>query len=302
MLLNKRIPIGYIFSLVKYKLLAVIILAGGLSYLDGHFENWGILFPIISSWLPGILGTMITLVLAFRMNQSYDRWWEARKIWGGIVNDSRSLIREVTFLKNKGANKELHTEFKTEVIELLVLWLHSLKTRLKGFPEDVYYAKAKSMNVPLGVNLPTSILFRIEELIGSAYENGMLNEFQQLRLTKTVNQLNDGMGKSERIKGTVFPKLYSDMIDFSIWFFVIVFPLAFRDLNHYVEFPIVTILSMIFIILEKLAIHLQDPFENRPTDVPLDSIVDVIEAFANEALGKGTKSLTKEDAKVFYTM
>ena len=298
MLLKQRIPISYIFSLVKFKLLLVVLIAGGISYFDGFFEAWGVEFPIVPDWLPGVLGTLITLVLAFRMNQSYDRWWEARKVWGAIVNDSRSLIREVSFLRSKKSDSILHLKFKEQIIELLVLWLHSLKTRLRNGLEKEYYAKAAELGVHNSPNLPNAILHKMEMLISEAFSNDSINEYQQLQITKTLNNLNDGMGKCERIKGTVFPKLYSDTIDFTIWFFVIIFPLSFRDPNDYVEFPVVVILSMVFLILEKLAINLQDPFENTPTDVPLDTIVYNIEVFANEVLGKEKPEAIPD--KTFY--
>ncbi len=88
MLLNKKISIWYFIDQIKSQILLIVILAVGIGLLDLHPIFKKISIPLS---IPAILGTAVSLLLAFRTAQSYERWWEARTVWGAIVNDSRSL-------------------------------------------------------------------------------------------------------------------------------------------------------------------------------------------------------------------
>ena len=91
MLLNKKIPFKYPFEQIRYDLLLILIISSVFFTIKIFFHD----YPPLPIGLPAILGTSISLLLAFKVNHSYDRWCEARKIWGGITNDSRSLILEI---------------------------------------------------------------------------------------------------------------------------------------------------------------------------------------------------------------
>ena len=90
MLLKKNIPFQYIFGKIKYKTIGVAIytIAVTVLYQIYHFSHFTIPLAV-----PTLMITVVSLLLAFRSNQAYDRWWEARTIWGAIVNDSRTLSR-----------------------------------------------------------------------------------------------------------------------------------------------------------------------------------------------------------------
>lgn len=324
MLTNTRIPLKYVFKLVRKQFFICLIIAGVLSYTDQFMAEWvesiefflesnGIAddidmelhFPIIPMTIPSILGATITLVLAFRMNQSYDRWWEGRKIWGAIVNDSRTLIREVSHLFDKETSIEDQHAFKSIVINKLIAWNYALMGAMREIDtsnEITKYISPKDLESirKNDTNLQNAILFSIMEDVKKAFHQSIITEYQHIEITKTINGLNDSMGKSERIKGTVFPHLYSKLIEYSIWSFVFILPLAYRDLNEYVEFPIVMIISMFFFLLEALADGLQDPFSNKPSDVPLSAIVRNIEIFAVSTL-EGDRP-NKIESQGFYLM
>ena len=120
-----------------------------------------------------------------------------------------------------------------------------------------------------------------------------------MNVYRKCEKLINMMGKSERIKNTVFPHLYSKLIDYSIWSFVVILPLAYRDHNEYVEFPVVMAIAMFFFLLEQLAEGLQDPFSSKPTDVPIASIVRNIEIFGTTVIGKGDDPEKLESEKFF---
>lgn len=292
MITRKKIPVRYIVSLIRRESIIVIFLAGLISATDEYYtEWWDVEFPIMPMSIPSMLGTIITLVLAFKMGQSYDRWWEARKIFGGIVNTSRSLIREVSFLRTKNLNDSEETiNSRNTIIRLLLAWLYELVISLRKLTPDQLshkYLTTEENNQleAIDSNRPNAILFLILQKVQAAYNNGYINEYQELQLNKTIGKLTDEMGKAERIKNTVFPRLYSRMIDFATWNFVILLPLAFRDPNKWVEFPVVLLIAFIFFMLENLALDLQDPFENKPTDIPILSIIRNIEIFGLKTMG-----------------
>ena len=96
MLLKKNIPIKYIIGKIKTELALVSLYTVGVVILYKVFHFTDLAIPLS---IPMIMGTVISLLLAFRSNQAYDRWWEARTIWGAIVNDSRRLARQInTFI------------------------------------------------------------------------------------------------------------------------------------------------------------------------------------------------------------
>jgi len=104
-----------------------------------------------------------------------------------------------------------------------------------------------------------------------------LNKFQQVEMEETLTRLCDSMGKCERIKNTVFPVTYSLYIHFSLFVFVLLLPFALLETFGPLVIPMVIIISGSFFLIEKMAIHLQDPFENKPTDTPVTAIARTIE-------------------------
>lgn len=305
MILNKRIPVKYIYQLISKYFITAAIIAGIISYSDQFYtEWWNITFPIFPEWIPSMLGTIITLILAFRINQSYDRWWEGRKIWGAIVNDSRALIRELSYLSFKNhPDKKQQQVFRDKMINDLLAWLYALENKLRGQNKPVEYLTEEMIEElkKADNNIPNALLHKMMKQVQEEYNAGLINEYQQIQLTKTINYLGDSMGKCERIKGTVFPKLYSNLIDFAIWVFVIILPLSYRDPNEYVEFPVCLFFSFMFITLEKIAIALQDPFENIPTDIPMLTIIRNIEIFGRKVMGKEDAYEVLDD-RGFYAM
>src|SRR6478609_9102575 len=92
MLLNRKIPLSYIFSTIKFELVFTLIIWLVAYNITHSFASANLGIPVA---IPTFMGTAISVLLSFKLNQSYDRWWEARKIWGGIVNESRSFVLQM---------------------------------------------------------------------------------------------------------------------------------------------------------------------------------------------------------------
>ncbi|RYD89491.1 MAG: hypothetical protein EOP54_25525, partial [Sphingobacteriales bacterium] len=129
MLLKENIPVKYTFGKIWKEITMVTVYAVLIAILYNNFHVTRISIPIA---VPTILGTVISLLLAFKSNQAYDRWWEARTIWGAIVNDTRTLTRQLlTFVDTHYGTAE-ERAFCERVAKRQVAWCHSLSKHLRG--------------------------------------------------------------------------------------------------------------------------------------------------------------------------
>lgn len=203
MLLNKKISIWYFIDQIKSQILLIVILAVGTGLLDLHPIFTKITIPLS---IPAILGTAVSLLLAFRTAQSYERWWEARTVWGAIVNDSRSFIRLINqFVPQDGADVKIFAERQ-------IVWVYALGEALRKQPftnKVVEYLHTHQINT---VNIPNAILDEHSYHVRQIAEKGLISDFKEVQLNEVLMRLCDNMGKCERLKNTVFPRAYSILI------------------------------------------------------------------------------------------
>jgi putative membrane protein len=302
MLLKKNIPIKYVLGKIKYELVFTVIYASVIGYLDAslHLENIS-----VSTGVPTILGTIISLLLAFRSNQAYDRWWEARVIWGAIVNDSRTLSRLVSsFINDPEFSVEKHS-FKEKFIKRHIAWCYCLGDSLRN---QVSLARIKPFlsekeleYVSKHDNKPNALLYLHSQDIHFSLEKGWINAYQQVKIEHIITNLCDSMGKCERIKNTIFPTTYSMYINFTLWIFIILFPFALTSYFGLFEIPLMIAITSALLLVEKMAIHLQDPFENRPTDIPVTALANTIEKNLMQILSDDSTT-SKAHIESFYVL
>jgi putative membrane protein len=298
MLLKKNIPLTYIFGTITRELILVTIYAVTIVILYRNFHFTRISIPIA---VPALLGTVISLLLGFRSNQAYDRWWEARILWGAIVNDSRSLSRQIlTFIDDPYYSAEIQL-FKEKFIKRQIAWCYALSQSLrrtdptKGLErllkdDDMKYIKFKR-------NIPVSLIDLHARDIKKAAKEGWINQFQQVELDRSLSNLIDRMGGSERIKNTIFPITYSAYIHMTIILFIAMLPFGLIEYFGYLEIPVVVAIAASFLLIEKMAINLQDPFENNPTDTPTTTISRNIERDLWEMLNDASFEEPQQEAE-----
>jgi len=282
MIIKHILPAKYVFKEVKISLLVVLLIVLitdiPVIFFSQHYTE----IPIT---IPTTLGIAISILISFKVNQSYERWWEARKIWGAIVNDSRTLVMQL----------KMYTETDSPMIKTVayrqIAWCYSLGQSLREhdpydnfdglIPDSELKGLRSQKNVPLGIlDLQTDSL---KEL----FDDGKLDKFSRLQLEETMERLTSSMGKCERIKNTVFPTSYRKGLHLAIYLFVIFLSLTEPlNLSIFIEVPVLVILSMVFLFLEKAAFRLQDPFENLPTDTPVTSISRTIDINIRQLLGE----------------
>ena len=278
MLLKKGIPLRYIFGTIRYEILAVTVYTLLINILYYQYGLREIAIPLA---IPMVLGTVLSLLLAFRSNQAYDRWWEARTIWGAIVNDSRSLVRQLTSMINNTNESEEIRHFRDQFVRRQIAWNYALgqslrkKDPLKGL--DRLLSRRELNFVSRFDNVPAGLLQMHSRDLRYALQHEWINSYQQVEMDRTLSRLCDAMGKCERIKNTIFPATYSLYTHFAVIFFILLLPFALIDSLGIVEVPLVAAISASFLLIEKMAINLQDPFENKPTDTPMTSIARKVE-------------------------
>ena len=282
MILDKKIPFKYILNKVKLDL-TVVFVVGVLTNI--FTVNFGRYLPDMPLSIPALLGTAISILLSFKMNQSYDRWWEARKVWGAIVNDSRTFVLQLqSFLPSE----ELLVIKKMSYRQ--IAWCYTLGRSLRGISVNEGFEGLMDLDDQCGItqhlNKPLAILQLNSKDLKLLREHHKLEVFTHLQLDNTLLRLTDSMGKAERINGTVFPSTYRLFLHFTIYLFIITLSISLKQVNMIFEIPLLLAIAAAFLLIEKSAYHLQDPFRNRPSDVPVTAIARTIEINIRQLLGE----------------
>lgn len=292
MLLNKRISIGYFVRQIKYQILLIVLFAFVMGFLDDIAMFRKISIPLS---IPALLGTAVSLLLAFRTAQSYERWWEARTVWGAIVNDSRSLIRLMKqFVPNNG--KEIGI-----IAERQIIWVYALGEALRKQPFSNRVKEYLQSHQIVAANIPNALLDEHSNQIRKISQEGNISDFKEIQINEVIMRLCDSMGKCERLKNTVFPRAYSILLHTLIYVFAFLLPLGLEDSQLTVEIATTIIIPIIFISIEKTAIIMQDPFENTPVDTPMTSLAQTIEINILQMIGEENVPTKKENTN-YYEM
>ncbi len=282
MLLNKRISIIDFISTIKVDILVIVSYAVLIGLLDGYGALRQISIPL---GITSVFGSTVALLLAFRTSQAYDRWWEARIVWGAIVNDSRTLIRQMILFFDR-ENADAKSLIK-EAAERQIVWCFALGESLRRLPFTPKVKEFVEKKDLSGMqNVPNAILQDHTVTLSQASREKMITDFQLVQLDATLARLCDSMGKSERIKTTVFPKAHSLLIHVIIYVFATLLPFGLPDDYPLVEIAITIIIPVIFVAIEKTSILMQDPFENNPMDTPVTDIARTIEINLKQMIGE----------------
>lgn len=270
-------------SAFKQMLPAFILLAiitGAVAYLEQHyFQN---LIPNNLTLFHQLTGFVISLVLVFRINSAYDRWWEGRKLWGSLLNNSRNLcIKLNTFLP-----KEFVTERKNAVALVgnfaYVLKEHLREKNVTLLPNEISdfntteYLKANHKPNYI-VNYLTHYLFTKCPRL-----NVTPNDY--LLLSKHLDEFTEICGACERIRSTPIPYSYSTFIKTIIFMYIITLPVSFGVTAGFWSIPIVLIIFYAFASLELISEEIEDPFGYDENDLPTDEIAAKIKVNCEEIL------------------
>ena len=234
------------------------------------------------------LTTAISFFIAFFTAQAYDRWWEARKIWGAFVNDSRSFGRMVlTLFPDSNTQPEI-AAIQDRLIRRHIGYLYAVKENLRRESTQEYlnYLSAEDGQRISGTSNVGNALLELQgKDIDAAERAGYIEVIRMARLNDMLNHFSTSQGMAERIKTTVFPAYYESMIRVSLWIFIVVFPMALSEEIGYRAIIYSSLLGMIFFLIFRAGQTLLDPFEGLPSDTPMSSIIRTIEINLREQLG-----------------
>jgi len=311
-----------IFYYFSWRMVLLSLLTGTTAILTYDYLDWK---WVAIPWLPvSLIGTATAFFVGFKNNQSYDRSWEARKIWGSITNHSRSFSAALRAFAGNNANLNLQSDqYAGEQIRIIIYrhigWLYALKnamsqrtswehmdkasqrqrkalgTILESFdteivrylsPEEVAWVKTKK-------NMATQLLDRQSQHINQLRNNQVIDAYQHIELQKLISSLYDEQGKSERIKNTPFPRQYATTS--SVFIFIFMTLLPFGLLTEFLELgekymwlliPFNMIVSWVFMFMEYTGDVSENPFEGLLNDVPVRTIVRNIEIDLKDMLGE----------------
>lgn len=251
----------------------------------------------------GILGSALAIFVAFRNNSAYGRWWEARTLWGGIVNSSRVFARLVITFTDSHSHREHYIKnrseaFKKSLVYKQIAWVHAMRLHLRKQDDwteiEPFLSKKDYENVVRKDHKPNAIHLLMGQEIYDAMANGTLGGFDSFQMEGQLLALTNYQGGAERIKNTPLPRQY----DFFTRVFVILFALLLpfgllsffvgEAVSHlsWIIIPLSILVAGVFIIMERTGAANEDPFENQITDVALTAICNTIERNLRELLGE----------------
>ncbi|WP_129714153.1 bestrophin family protein [Pedobacter sp. SYP-B3415] len=282
---NPKDWISFIFRIHRadtfYKLwplmISVAALSGGIAFLELNFLKLSESDHVKNvSMMHNLLGFVISMLLVFRTNSSYDRWWEGRKLLGGLTNVSRNFAMKIRALKLDTKDNEF---FEYAIPK----YAFALKEHLR---EKKYFGKNSILiEVEESKHIPNQIAGRMISKIYELVAAGKIPQEQLISLNADLNAFTDICGGCERIKNTPIPFSYSVFIKKFIFVYVITLPIGWVFSLGYWVIPIVPFILYVLASLELIAEEIEDPFGYDANDLPVDTICNNIERHVGEILG-----------------
>lgn len=221
-----------------------------------------------------LLGAIISLLMVFRTNTAYDRWWEGRKLWGALVNNSRNLAVKMNAMLPRGNEKD-RLFFK----KIIPMFAHSLYLHLRAETTRLELDEDPHPEIPdfdHTKHVPNQIAGVMASKLNLMYKEGALTGDQTIIVNPEFMSFLDICGACERIKNTPIPYSYSTFIKKFIFLYIITLPFGLVFTLTYLSIPIVGIVFYVLASLEMIAEEIEDPFGTEFNDLPLEKIADNI--------------------------
>jgi len=252
---------------------------------------------VFSSNAAAMLATVVGIFLVFRFNNAYERWWEARTLWGGIVNASRNWGREVTTLITAGRITGLSEADANSARQRLVYrhlaYINALRLNLRGQPlgDELkpFLSEEENAGVQEAANPAAWIMQQqgvdLNETVGTETSDTVI----LASMHATLNELCDHQGGCERINNTAFPDSVTYMSRILTVFLALLIPVVFLEPNEVIyplEFGAILFISLAFVLVYQMAYELMQPFDNEPNDTPMTTLCVAIERDLRQFLGE----------------
>jgi ion channel-forming bestrophin family protein len=236
--------------------------------------------PVSAKSLGGVIPSIVLgLLLVFRTNTAYERFWEGRKAWGSIVNNIRNLSRLIWVAIDE--TEPHHRQEKEQNLKLLVAFAVATKLHLRSQPASdrlsELVSKSQFDKLQVANNPPLEIIFWISDYLQAKHEQLQISLFQMNELQGLLNNLIDMLGACERILRTPMPLAYAIHLKQLLVLFCLLLPFQVVDELKWWTAPAVAVVSFTLFGIEAIGVEIENPFGTDPNDLPLNKICDTIE-------------------------
>jgi ion channel-forming bestrophin family protein len=238
-------------------------------------------------------GLAIGIVVSFWNSSAYARWWEARTLWGAIVNKSRTLARQVVTTMSPEATAREQAEVaavQRQLVLYQVAYVHALRQQLRGLDPLAAVAHLlpdqDSAELAREKNLALTLQCRMSAMLIAARERGWLDQWEWQAIDDSMADLMDAQGGAERIKKTPMPKQFDHFLRFFVHFYCLMLPVGLVETLGWFTPLGSTLVGFMFLALKKIGNDLEEPFANTVFDVPMTAIATAIEINLRQLLGE----------------
>lgn len=272
---------GTILPTILPQLIAVIT----LSSLTVMFDHWLTPHtPAIPVAALSLIGLTLSIFLGFRNNACYDRWWEARKLWGGLISQMRDLARNTVLLPDSS---------RRQILYYLLSFAHVINARLRQrsyTTEELvqlqeWLGESACQTMFTQHNQGQFLLNQIHQSLVQCLRAGELSDICYTQLNGHVNELSHVQTNCERILTTPIPFAYSVLLHRTAYMFCLLLPFALGNSLGFLSPLIIGLLAYTFFGLDALGNEMEEPFGTLPNDLPLDAMLRLIEMDLLNALG-----------------
>jgi hypothetical protein len=255
-------------------MIAMAVYAGIVAYLEIEYFKIDKDSSIRNiSLIHTLLGFVLSMLLVFRTNTAYDRWWEGRKLLGKMVNDSRNLAIKLHAIlpEDDKENRDFFKKYLCFFPHLLSRHLSKQSTKME-LAQDQQHTEVEQLPHP-----PNALIWRIRNQVQKLYREGVITGDQLIILDTQLSGFLDVCGGCERIKNTPIPYSYSSFTKKFIVIYVITLPIAYAMSIGYMMTLLTVFVFYVLMSLEVLAEEIEEPFNNEENDLPMELIAQNIE-------------------------
>jgi ion channel-forming bestrophin family protein len=217
--------------------------------------------------LHNLLGFVLSLLLVFRTNTAYDRWWEGRKLWGALVNNSRNLALKLDAILEKANEKDRRFFENLIPAYAAALASHLSKEAIRLELDENLHPELKTIDK--NKHVPNQIASLLMKKAKKLYQDKIISDAEYININAELSSFTDICGACERIKNTPIPFSYSLFIKKFIFFYIMTLPFGFVFSLGYWVIPVVAFVFYVLASLELIGEEIEDPFGGDTNDLPL---------------------------------
>ena len=261
--------------------------------------NLGFFHPDLTTIPFTLLGLALGIFLGFRNNTSYDRFWEARKLWGALVNTTRSITRQILTLVNdpdtpSSSNVPVENDelvaYRREMVHRVVAYVHAFRHHLRDQDRvddlNPMLSNDEIQSLRGEINRPIAILQRLGDRFRDAYRKGWIHPQHVPVPEQSLATLTDIQGGCDRIKSTPIPLSYTSLIHQIVAIYCLTLPFGLVKSVGAFTPVVVAIVAYAFYGLDEIGDEIENPFGTDPNDLPLSALSTMIEVNLRQRLGE----------------